>query len=200
MPTLPMSDKNVNHSPHVVLLGAGASLASFKEGDAYKRILPLMNNFVEVVGLNKLLEKWDSLRSHLNYAYMFTIFGYSAPTTDIDAKELMLSVWKNNKTLELAEVEIIDTKSEKEIIKTWKDFTFSHHYQIHKSFFDSYLARFPRRSCDAFAESSLMCKFLEENKFPKFENIEEMHKWIKPLIEEEEKYEKDKSPFFFKTG
>ena len=329
MPTLPMLDKNVNHSPHVVLLGAGASLASFKEGDANKRILPLMNNFVEVVGLNKLLEKneinynnqnfeeiyndlsenekynalvrsieektfeyfsqlkipstptiydylvlslrekdiiatfnwdplllqayarnsgvkrlprleflhgnvgmgvcvkdkvmghiwnrcskckeflkpvkllypikkkdyssdsvikaqWDSLRSHLNYAYMFTIFGYSAPTTDIDAKELMLSVWKNNKTLELAEVEIIDTKSEKEIIKTWKDFTFSHHYQIHKSFFDSYLARFPRRSCDAFAESSLMCKFLEENKFPKFENIEEMHKWIKPLIEEEE--------------
>lgn len=57
MPTLPMLDKNVNRSPHVVLLGAGASLASFKEGDANKRILPLMNNFVEVVGLNKLLEK-----------------------------------------------------------------------------------------------------------------------------------------------
>src|SRR3989338_3867178 len=60
-----------NHSPHVVLLDAGASLASFKEGDAYKRILPLMNNFVEVVGLNKLLEKNEINYNNQNFEEIY---------------------------------------------------------------------------------------------------------------------------------
>lgn len=340
MPTLPMLDKNVNHSPHVVLLGAGASSASFEKGDINGKILPLMNTLIQVVGLDKFLEgygikntqknfevlyndllekeeykeviekidkeifkyfsslkiqeeptiydylilslrekdliatfnwdplllqaysrnspikklpklaflhgdvgvgvcindktlghlnniyskchlhfepmkliypikkknysdgsaiedQWKLLRNHLEYGYMFTIFGYSAPTEDEEARELMLSKWKSNMTLELAEVEIIDVKSEKEIKERWKDFIFSHHSQIYNNFFDSYLARFPRRSCDAFAESSLMTKFLKDNRFPKFSTLADLHKWIKPLLEEEEKYEKDKTAFTF---
>lgn len=42
--------------PHVVLLGAGASLDAFPEGDASGRRLPLMNNIVDVVGLRNLIE------------------------------------------------------------------------------------------------------------------------------------------------
>ena len=128
---------------------------------------------------------------------MFTIFGYSAPTMDEAAKQLMLEVWKKNESLELTEIEIIDIKSEKEIEETWKDFTFSHHYKIYKDFFGSHIAKFPRRSCDAFAQSSLMCKFLKDNQLPKFDSIEDLHKWMKPLIDEEEKYEKDGTPFPF---
>lgn len=41
--------------PHVVLLGAGASLAACPNGDAAGRILPLMDNLVEVVGLQSIL-------------------------------------------------------------------------------------------------------------------------------------------------
>ncbi|HBD7214869.1 TPA: hypothetical protein K1Y51_001717, partial [Legionella pneumophila] len=37
--------------PHVVLLGAGASLAALPNGDANKKQLPLMNNLVEVIQL-----------------------------------------------------------------------------------------------------------------------------------------------------
>jgi len=337
-----MLDKNINHSPHVVLLGAGASLASFKDGDANGKVLPLMNNLVKVIKLDKYLnqngieydgenfetlyndlaenkkygniikkieesifdyfhglripneptiydylilslrqkdliatfnwdplllqayarnslikrlpnlvflhgnvgqgvcikdktlghlgnrcskcglhfeptkllypinkknyssdpvikEQWDILKRHLKYAYMFTIFGYSTPISDIDAKELMLSVWKDNKTLELAEVEIIDIKSRREIERAWKDFTIRQHYQIHDDFFGSYLSKFPRRSCDAFAECTLMCKPWHENRFPKFKTIQEMHEWIKPLLIDEEKYEKDKSRFTYKA-
>jgi hypothetical protein len=43
--------------PHVVILGAGASAAALPNGDKQGRILPLMNNFVQVVGLTSLLEK-----------------------------------------------------------------------------------------------------------------------------------------------
>lgn len=44
--------------PHVVILGAGASLAAFPKGDRNGRKLPLMNNLTEVVGLNSILSKY----------------------------------------------------------------------------------------------------------------------------------------------
>src|SRR6266699_2228995 len=59
MPSLPALDikTNINHSPHVVILGAGASLASFPRGDARGRQLPLMNNLIETVGLRPLIDQ-----------------------------------------------------------------------------------------------------------------------------------------------
>jgi hypothetical protein len=48
---------NVSHQkPHVVLLGAGASRAAFPNGDAYGRRLPVMADFVEVLGLRPMLD------------------------------------------------------------------------------------------------------------------------------------------------
>ncbi len=57
MPALPAMrlDKNANDSPHVVILGAGASVASFLRGDRHGRRLPVMANFVEVLGLEDLI-------------------------------------------------------------------------------------------------------------------------------------------------
>lgn len=43
--------------PHVVILGAGASYAAFLNGDRNGVKLPLMNNFVDVLGLNELLSQ-----------------------------------------------------------------------------------------------------------------------------------------------
>jgi hypothetical protein len=43
--------------PHVVILGAGASYAAFQNGDKNGIKLPLMNNFVDILGLNDLLSK-----------------------------------------------------------------------------------------------------------------------------------------------
>ena len=44
MPGLPAFDprKQINHSPHVVILGAGASWAAFPSGDAKTKPLPLL--------------------------------------------------------------------------------------------------------------------------------------------------------------
>ena len=41
--------------PHVLILGAGASYAAFPNGDRNGRKLPLMNNFIEVLGLESLI-------------------------------------------------------------------------------------------------------------------------------------------------
>ena len=43
--------------PHLILLGAGASLAAFPNGDRNGRVLPLMYNLVEVVELQPYLEE-----------------------------------------------------------------------------------------------------------------------------------------------
>ena len=43
--------------PHVVLLGAGASLAAFPNGDRLGRTIPLMKNLVEVIDLGLLIEQ-----------------------------------------------------------------------------------------------------------------------------------------------
>lgn len=43
--------------PHVVILGAGASYATFPRGDKHGRKLPLMNNLVETLGLQGLIAK-----------------------------------------------------------------------------------------------------------------------------------------------
>jgi hypothetical protein len=47
--------KPENLRSHVVLLGAGASLASFPNGDRNSKKLPVMNNFVSVLGLENIL-------------------------------------------------------------------------------------------------------------------------------------------------
>lgn len=44
--------------PHVVVLGAGASRAACPNGDKSGKILPLMCDFAEVVGLESLLKQW----------------------------------------------------------------------------------------------------------------------------------------------
>lgn len=50
--------KNANDSPHVLILGAGASVASFPQGDKNRRRLPVMANFVDVVGLRPLFQQF----------------------------------------------------------------------------------------------------------------------------------------------
>lgn len=59
MPRLPALDitAKVNHSLHLVILGAGASRAAVPNGDAYGRRLPVMQDFVETVGLAPLLDR-----------------------------------------------------------------------------------------------------------------------------------------------
>jgi hypothetical protein len=49
-----IADVRVNR-PHVVILGAGASRASFPQGDRHGRALPLMNDLVATLGLEELL-------------------------------------------------------------------------------------------------------------------------------------------------
>ena len=43
-------DSPDRNEPHVVILGAGASKAAFRHGDANGRSVPLMNELPEILG------------------------------------------------------------------------------------------------------------------------------------------------------
>lgn len=134
--------------------------------------------------------EWESIQNYIKESFYVTIFGYSAPVSDIEAKDLLLNIWKKNSSKELAEIEIINTSSAEELYSTWKDFIVGEHYSVTNNIFDSYLFRYPRRSCAAFFEMVGMCNPQKENPFPKFDNLFELYLWVKHLIDEEERGEK----------
>lgn len=330
MPSLPPLDikKKINHAPHVVILGAGASLAAFPNGDLFGRKLPLMRNLVEIVGLEPLLKsydvtsgyedfeslynnladsggygklqaeledrirsyfsvlrlpsettiydllllslrekdviatfnwdpflaeafkrnriiknlpgilflhgnvdagaciehltkgflehrcsfcgkpleptpllfpvkrkdytsnpfiknEWDELQWYLEHAYLITIFGYSAPSTDVEARNLILNKWQVNKTRDLAEIEIVDVRPREEVEANWSDFFVRQHYGIFDSIDRSLSFMYVRRSCEAFAMATLQQAPWKENRYPISRFPKDIHEWLRPLLEEE---------------
>lgn len=132
-------------------------------------------------------DEWEILRHYFEISLYVTIFGYSAPNSDIDAKKLMLDASMKNRSREFYELEIIDIKPEEEVEETWYDFIHSHHYSVIDNFKESYLWYHPRRSTDAFFDAYLMNSPWDDTPFPEFNDIYEMHQWIEPLIREENK-------------
>lgn len=132
--------------------------------------------------------EWNELKQWLKHAYYITIFGYSAPATDADARQLMLSTLQSNRSRVFSELDIIDINDEELVRENWSDFLYSHHYSIIDNFRNSQLWWHPRRSCEALASGTLMNNPMSDNPFPNFKNIEQLREWITPLIEEEKLY------------
>jgi hypothetical protein len=132
--------------------------------------------------------EWDHLRLYMQKAYMVTVFGYSAPKTDAEARQLLLDEWVNNPVRDLAEIEVLDimaTSNRSALESNWKEFFVRNHYCLFDTFFKSQLSSSPRRSCDAFAMATLQQQPWKTNKFPDDLSLKQLQDWVKPLIEEE---------------
>lgn len=113
--------------------------------------------------LNPLIQSsWSTLKDFLEHAYILTIFGYGAPETDVEAIKLMKEGWGDRGKRELEQTEIIDTKDPDTLHKTWDPFIHTHHYEVHSSFYDSIIARHPRRSCEATWAMLMELQFLDD--------------------------------------
>jgi hypothetical protein len=129
---------------------------------------------------------WDILQGYIKDAFILTIFGYSAPETDVEAMSLMRNAWDDSyrrDTLEL--VEIIDTKDKRKLRNTWKDFTAERVYYIHKTFYQSYIALHPRRSCEALGQQWFGPKFTRRRRIPRRAKFAKLWHWFRPLVEAE---------------
>lgn len=133
-----------------------------------------------------IAEQWLRATDHLACAYYVTVYGYSAPTTDVEARTLLLNAWKENTTRQLAEIDIVDVGKSEDVEKSWSDFIVTTHGGASNTFEHNILMRHPRRSCEAFAFATLQQHPWHENPFPKANSLAELDEWVKQMIAEEE--------------
>lgn len=137
--------------------------------------------------------QWEALAARLKIAERVTVFGYSAPVSDIEAIELLQKAWGNVEDRAMEEFELIDIRDEEDVRKSWDTFIHSHHYHYSKDYFNSSLALHPRRSVESYRHWALPLspnEMLQDgNKIPSdFKTLEELWEWHKPLIEAEKKF------------
>jgi hypothetical protein len=127
--------------------------------------------------------EWGAVKHYMSQAYIFTIFGYGAPESDVEAIRLLKEGWGNKYSRNLEEVEIIDIKEEDELTTLWDPFIHTHHYHVHKDFYDSIIARYPRRSCEANWARTMEMWESDGNDFPRNLNFIELEEWLRPRID-----------------
>lgn len=131
-------------------------------------------------------DQWNTVENYLERAYVITMFGYGAPPSDVEAIKLLKNAWGDTEKRNLEQTEIIDIKNEEELSETWKPFIHSHHYEIHKTFFESTLGTYPRRTCEALFDNLMNCKFLDSEKgFKENMTWNEVRELVSPILEDE---------------
>lgn len=130
-------------------------------------------------------DQWICLSSYLTSPARVTIFGYSAPKTDVEAISILEKAWETNKSKKFTQIEIIDIEKKEKIYDKWKNFIFSHHYETHDDFFSSSLTMFPRRTGEVYEANKLKGKWYAENYPLMTDDFESLWNWYEPLIEKE---------------
>lgn len=141
-------------------------------------------------------QEWINLTAYLCRAKMITIFGYSAPKTDVEATQMLKDAFEKYLPAQrFNHIDIIERPNfeHDKLSNIWKDFIKDSncYFDIHESFYDSYLANSPRRTVECFYKRNMtgwwddsMIKFLED------ENWIEVQERFSPLLEEEKRKKK----------
>ncbi len=153
-----------------------------KCGDVFtptKLLYPILNkNYASDA---YIANQWRSLRAGLTQAFLLTIFGYRAPKTDSAAVDLMSEAWGKPEQRQFEEIELIIRPGSK-VGKTWDRFIHTHHYTTTSDFFESILAKHPRRSVEAYWQSLMMARFREANPVPRVKSLPELWDWFGELV------------------
>lgn len=106
---------------------------------------------------------------------------------------MMKRAWGPVDERNLEEIELIDIRDEETVIESWNEFIHTQHYSYVTSFFNSTLAKCPRRTCEATFDRVMNGIWLDGYKgFNESMGFADISKFIAPLVVEEENA-KDKS-------
>lgn len=129
---------------------------------------------------------WRDVRMALKSAYLLTLFGYGAPSTDVEAVSLLHEGWGEEQRL--GNIEIIDIRPENELRTVWGSFI-KHvppaHVVVWKKFYSGWFARHPRRSGEAFWKTRMQCDPPHERPIPEKADWDALHVWAQPLLTQE---------------
>ena len=155
--------------------------------DSPKLLYPVENkNYSQNIFIK---DAWNTLQYYLETACIVTIWGYSAPRSDKEAKNMMLKAFSSDYR-PLDQIEVIDIATENVLYKTWQPFAknTNYHFNIHRSLMDSLIGEFPRRSIEGYVK-----RFIEgwwnssTLKLKECSSFDELAQLVNPLIENESK-------------
>jgi hypothetical protein len=132
-----------------------------------------------------IAKSWKLLQGVLEGAFVVTVFGYSAPKTDVEAVAMLKQGWGDRYSRSLEQIEIIDVKDEDLLRETWAPFIHTHHYQCVDDFYKSYAANHPRRACDALWATLMDIEFIDKNPLPRDASWDELYDWFAPILADE---------------
>lgn len=134
---------------------------------------------------------WHALRWGLKYARIVTIFGYSAPQTDLAAIKEFKTAWGTPEKRQFEQFEfIVRPGSNHEGTRDrWDDFVHTHHYRIRDDFYDSRIALNPRRTDERFIRQHVDAHFVDVNPIPRDTDLETTIAWFRELMEYEQAVE-----------
>lgn len=136
--------------------------------------------------------EWEVLKKALRQAKTLTVFGYGAPTTDKEAVDILNDAWNKSKRL-IERTEIIDIKEKEVLWKQWDAFIIRTYLDCPGNFYESRLATYPRRTCEALLAQTFYGQWVEENPLPANTGLDELLSWLKPLVEAENNMGQHKS-------
>jgi len=131
---------------------------------------------------------WKKLAATFESAFMVTVFGYGAPSSDRDAVKLLNDAWGDVERRDLEQFEFIDIRKEEELVVTWKPFIHSHHFNVETDYFDSSLALHPRRTGEDFINRLVEGKCTTPNRPPRGVSLVELRDWHAALANVEKGY------------
>lgn len=136
---------------------------------------------------------WEKLQHSFKSAFWVTVFGYSAPHTDVEAINLLRTAWGEWQQRQFEQFEFIDVRPEEEVRKSWSDFIHTHHYEVHADFYESWIPNHPRRTGEAYINQFLEAHFIDENPLPRKASFTELRNWLDRLLIVEAEYRAKKS-------
>ena len=128
---------------------------------------------------------WAFVAKRLKAAFHLTIFGYSGPATDYKAKELLLDGWKRTPMRDFSHVEIVDVGDGDGLRRNWRAFIPFHHDMVVRSFWESTIARWPRRTAEYKTAASLYGAVSERIGPMRTGSLRELQAWHAEMAEAE---------------
>jgi len=124
-----------------------------------------------------IANEWRALKNGFKNAFMITIFGYSGPKTDQEAIEAMKDAWGNVGDRNMEQTSFITKQKENEVVKNWKPFIHTHHYELQSDFYESWIANHPRRTGEAYWNQYFEAKFISNNPIPRNYDFPKLWEW-----------------------
>jgi hypothetical protein len=150
-------------------------------------LYPITNKNYSENNNRYIREAWNSANWFFKNAFTITIFGYGAPSSDIDAVELLRSAWLEDSARTFEHIEVIDIADSSTLHERWNSFTPTNHYQIRRNLSESRLLQWPRRSCEALFYPMSQGVPCEAFPSPSTNNLAELQRYISDIS----KFEKD---------